>query len=110
MIPAALIIPEAIEAIRRQLRVLGSMLDILVPQVMLDSAGVLAVVRQLEAGGVPQHVGMDGQAQSGRLARAGHQFPEGGISHGCLAFGDEHIRGLGVIPPELAQCPEFGTA
>jgi hypothetical protein len=38
-------------------------LDILVAQVVLQRAGILAIIRQLEAAGVAQHVRMDGKWQ-----------------------------------------------
>jgi hypothetical protein len=105
-----LVIPKALEAICRQLLVMGGVLDILVSQVVLDGAGILAVVRQFKAGGMPEHMGMDGHPQLSCLTSAGYQLSKGGGGHWGLPFGDEHIRGLWVIPPKVAQRPKFGAA
>jgi len=56
-------------------------LDVPVPQIMLDGPGVLAVVGQLEAGGMSQHMRVDRHAQPGCLAGAGDQLAEGGRGH-----------------------------
>ena len=86
------------------------MLDVPVPQVMLDGPGILAVVGQLEAGGMSQHMRVDRHAQPGRLAGAGDQLTEGGLGHRCLALGDEDVRCLQVVAEQLAQGPDFRTA
>jgi len=85
-------------------------LDVPVPQVMLDGPGVLAVVSQLEAGRVSQHVRVDRHAQPGRFAGAGDQLAEGGLGHRRLALGDEDVRCLQVVAEQLAQGPDFRTA
>ena len=48
--------PEPLEAVGGQLRVSDRVLDVPMPQIMLQCARVLAVIRELEAAGVPQHV------------------------------------------------------
>jgi hypothetical protein len=73
-------------------------LDVLVPEVVLDRSGVLAVVGQLEAGGMPQHVGMDGEIEAGHLPGTGHDLPERGVRQGALPFGDEDVGRLRVPP------------
>ena len=60
-----LIAPEIFEPICRQFGVAGGMLNVAVPQIMLDRPRVLAVVGQLVAGGVAQHVRMDGELDAG---------------------------------------------
>jgi hypothetical protein len=45
-------------------------LDILVPEVVLQSARVVSVVGKLEAAGVPKHVRMDGERHLCGLAEA----------------------------------------
>src|SRR5262245_19277063 len=54
-----LILPEAFEAIRSPSRVTDGRVDRLVPKVVLDCPGVLAVVCELVAAGMPQHVGCE---------------------------------------------------
>ena len=41
---AFLVVPEVIEAVCRKLRIVGGVLDILVPQVVLDGARILSIV------------------------------------------------------------------
>ena len=48
----------------------GGVLDVPVPEVMLDGARVLAVIGEFEAGRVAEHVGMDWHAQPSRVASA----------------------------------------
>ena len=43
----------------RQGCVADRMLDILMPQVILDGAGILALIGQIEPGSMAQHVRMD---------------------------------------------------
>jgi hypothetical protein len=66
-----LIAPEILEPICRQFGVAGGMLNVAVPQIMLDRPRVLPVVGQLVAGGVAQHVGWTGNSMpASRPARA----------------------------------------
>ena len=53
-----LILPEVFEAVRRQGRVAHRGHDRSVAEIGLDGASVMAVVGELEAAGMPQHVGM----------------------------------------------------
>src|SRR4051794_40998969 len=55
------VLPEILEPLRGQLGVAHGVLDVLVPQPLLQGAGVPAVVGQLEAAGVPQHVRVHGE-------------------------------------------------
>jgi hypothetical protein len=45
---------------------------------VLDSADVLAVMGEFEAGGMPEHVWIDRHAQLDRVARTSEQLTEGG--------------------------------
>jgi hypothetical protein len=66
------VFPEVVEAIGGELRVEHGVLDVPVPQIVLDSAGVLTVV----GGRMPQHVRMNRHAQLGRVAGASEQLTE----------------------------------
>ena len=46
------------------------MLDILVAEIVLQGASIVAVIGQLEAAGMAQHVWMDGERHPGGLAKA----------------------------------------
>src|SRR5262249_45015165 len=50
------ILPEAVEPARGQLGVPDRVLNVPVPEIMLQSPRVLPVIRQLEAAGMPQHM------------------------------------------------------
>ena len=65
-----LIAPEILEPICRQFSVAGGMLNVAVPQIMLDRPRVLPVVGQLVAGGVAQHVRMDRNGMAAALPAA----------------------------------------
>ena len=68
------VFPEVVEAIGGKLGAEGRVLDVPVAEVELDGPGVLAVVGQLEAGGMSQHMRVDRHAQPGCLAGAGDQL------------------------------------
>ena len=59
------ILPEGSEAVGGELGVPGRVLDVAVPKPVLDGAGVVAVIGELEAAGVPQHVRVDGEGELG---------------------------------------------
>lgn len=50
------------------------MLNIPVPQVMLNRPGVVPLVRQVEAAGVAQHVGVRREIKAGRTPGPGDQL------------------------------------
>jgi hypothetical protein len=45
------------------------MLNVLVPEVVLQGAGIVAIVGEFEAAGVPKHVRMDREWHLGGLPR-----------------------------------------
>ena len=47
------VFPEALKSVRRQSRVTDGRIDRLVPEVVLDCPGVLAIVCELVAAGMP---------------------------------------------------------
>jgi xanthine/CO dehydrogenase XdhC/CoxF family maturation factor len=63
-----LVLPEPLKSIRRQSRVTDGRVDRLVPEVVLDCTGVLAVVCELVAAGMPQHVTVNEEAEARGLA------------------------------------------
>jgi Bacterial extracellular solute-binding protein, family 7 len=90
-------LPEAFEAVRRQSRVTDGRVDRLVPKVVLDCTGVLAVVCELVAAGMPQHVTVDEKWESGGLASPRDHALIAGNAEGCQALTDEDMdacRGL----------------
>lgn len=73
------------------------------PQVMLDRAGIVAVVGDFEARGMAEPVGMDGNAHLGGIPGAGNDRADRGIGHGAVPLGHEHIRCARVLAGEVAQ-------
>src|SRR5215470_20153185 len=59
-----LVLPEAFKPIRRQSRVTDGRVDRLVPEVMLDCPGVLAIVCELVAAGMAQHVAVNEEGEA----------------------------------------------
>jgi hypothetical protein len=88
-----LVPPERFEPLRGHLRVPHGMLDVPVPEVVLEGARVLAVVGQLEAAGVPEHVRIHREADLRPDASAGDQLADGGRRQWPLALGGEAYMG-----------------
>ena len=65
---------KILKPIRRQLGIPRSVLDILMPQVVLNCPRILSIVRQLEPAGVAQHVGMSGEIETGPPPSPGDQL------------------------------------
>jgi hypothetical protein len=73
------------------------MLDILVPEAVLQGAGIVAIVGKLEAAGMAQHVRMDSKGQLGGLAEPCNETQ-------AMPICDRKERG----PPDgLQRLPEF---
>ena len=66
------------------------MLDISVPKISLQRPGVVAFVRQSVTAGVPQHVGMRLEAESGLRPRTFHHAGKAGRRERRAALGREH--------------------
>ena len=64
-----LILPEMFEPIGRQRGVAHRGHNAAVAKVVLDSTGILAIISQLVAAAMAQHVAMNEKAEPGRLAR-----------------------------------------
>ena len=75
-IPASSLLPKPLEAVGRQLGVEHRVLDVAVPEIVLDSAGIVAVVGELEPTGMAQHMGMHREGEGGELASTGEYSPD----------------------------------
>jgi hypothetical protein len=62
--------PKVFEAVGRHFGVWDGMLNVLVPEVMLQGPRVVAIVRELEPTGMAKHVRVDGEWHLGGLAEA----------------------------------------
>src|SRR2546425_1907083 len=85
--------PEVLEPMRCQLGVAHSVLDVLVTEVGLQCASVVASVGQGVTARVPQHVRVNREGHSRTLPYAPHQRVEALRRHRPTALGREHVRG-----------------
>ena len=53
------VLPERIEPVRTQLGIPDGVLNVLMPQIVLDRPSVVPIVGELEACAVPEHVRVD---------------------------------------------------
>ena len=68
--PAAYVPPKVLEPVGRYVGVPDRVLDVLVPEVVLQRTCVVAVVGELEPTGMAQHVWVDRERHLGSLADA----------------------------------------
>jgi hypothetical protein len=66
--------PKGLEARRRQRRIANRVLDVLVAQVVLQMAGIDAIVSKLKTTSVPEHVRMSGKAELGGDTKPRHHL------------------------------------
>jgi hypothetical protein len=104
-----LIIPEVLKSLRRHRRIAHSMLNVLMPQIILNGAGIMPVRRQVIPARMPQLVGMGHKGQTGQLARSCHDLANGTRRQGRFSFRHEHIRGAKIKTLEFPQQPQLWT-
>src|SRR5215472_12112878 len=102
--------PKALEAICRELGIADRMLDVSVPEVVLQGAGVLPIVRELEAAGVPEHVRVHREAKRARLADPRERLAEACRGHRRVSFGLEQVAPIWQLPPQPSQRPKLLAA
>ena len=76
------------------------------PEIGLHSAGVVAIICQLVAAGVPQHVRMHRERQTAFRAAAVDQPPDTNRRHRCLEFAPEDVTTFGMLTAKAAQRPQ----
>jgi hypothetical protein len=74
-------------------------LDILVAEIVLQGASIVAVIGQLEAAGMAQHVRMDGERHLGRLAEPYHEMVEAHGADWSATLANEYAGFAGVLTP-----------
>ena len=80
-------------------------------QPLLQCAGVMAVMRELVAARMPEHVRVNGEGELGHLADRGEQLAEGRWRHGPAPLGGEHVDALGhLLALQSAKGADLGTA
>src|SRR5262245_59621230 len=102
--------PKVPEAIGRHFGVPDRVLDVLVPEIVLQGARVVAIVSELKTAGMAQHVWVDREWHLGSLADALDKTVETDGADWPAALGNEHISLSRVIAPELAKRPHLVTA
>ena len=85
------ILPEVPEAIWRQLGVTYGVLDVLMPEVVLEGARIDALIRELEPGGMAKHMRMDRERHLGSLAEATDHPAKADRAHGRAALAHEYV-------------------
>src|SRR6516162_5882786 len=88
--------PEVFEPRRRQLSVADRVLDVLVAQIGLKGAGIVALVGQGESAGVAQHVRMGREVEAGRCAGAFDKPGKAGCGEWRTTFGREDEGRFGI--------------
>src|SRR3712207_1596516 len=106
---SGLLRPKVSEALGGELGVPGRVLDVAVPEPLLDRAGVVAVVGdavteplldragvvavvgELVAAAVPEHVRVDGEGEAGPLADTTHELLEAGHAQRARALAGEDV-------------------
>ena len=81
--------------------------DVAVAQEVLQRAGVDAVVGELEAAGVAQHVRMNWEGKFGQFSGPADHFEEPGPRHRAAAFRVEDEAALQVLPTAAGAVPGF---
>src|SRR5262245_37961089 len=95
--------PKVLEAIGRHLGVPDRVLDVLVPEVVLQRPRVVAIIGELEPTGMAQHVRVDREWHLGSLTDALDEAVEADGTDWPTALGNEHISLSRVIAPELPK-------
>jgi hypothetical protein len=97
----SLIVPEVGKPMGRQRRVTNGMLNIAMPQVLLDGPGIHAFVGEIKTAGMPEHMGMNRKRQARHLTRSQHNMANRSVGQWPSSFGDKQIRRLRVVSAQL---------
>ena len=95
--PPSSVPPKILESVGRHFGVPDGVLDVLVPEVMLQGPRVVAVVGQLEPTGMAKHVWVDWEWHLGGLAEALDEAMEADGADRPTAFGNKHVSVSRVI-------------
>lgn len=72
-------------------------------EIVLNDAGIDALVCQVVAAAVPQHVGVDGEIQPGCLPGSLNDLMDRPRRQRRFALADEDVGRVGVVAPDAAQ-------
>src|SRR5262245_25791438 len=102
--------PKVLEPVGRHFGVPDSVLNVLVPEVVLQGARVVAIIGELKTTGMAQHVWVDRERHLGSLADALDEAVEANRTDWHAALGNEHVGVLGVIATWLTERSYLVTA
>jgi hypothetical protein len=106
---ARLVAPEAFKSVRRKRRIAHSVRDVLVAEISLDRSRVAAVIGELVAARMAQHVRMRLDAKVRRYSGTFDHPGESRRRERDAAFADEHERRLRAVSLVSAQGPQFAA-
>src|SRR5215471_7716595 len=89
--------PKILESVGCHVGVPNGVLDVLVPEVVLEDARVVAVIRELEPAGMSKHVRIDREWHLGGLPEALDEAVETDRADWPAALGNEHVGVSRVI-------------
>ena len=100
------VLPEAIEALGVHLCVTGGVVDLAMPEISGEGAGIDALV---EAGGVPQQMRVN-VAHTDAFGRAAEGLEEPIGAQGRAALAQEYVAGVGrLLPPDASQRADLAS-
>ena len=91
------VLPEILEPVRRHLRVSNRVHDIFVTHVVLERPGIMPIVGELVAGGMPEHVRVNWEWELRGLSSPGDRFQKSCRRSGTTALGHENISRFHVL-------------
>src|SRR5262249_42030026 len=95
--PPSSVPPKLLESVGRHFGVSDRVLDVLVPEVVLQGPGVMAIIGQFEPPGMAQHVGVDREWHLGSLTEALDKPVETDGTDWPAALGNEYVGVCRVI-------------
>src|SRR6516165_8892675 len=96
--PSSSVPPKVLKSVGRHFGVSDGVLNVLVPEVVLQGARVVAIVGQLKPAGMAKHVWVDRQWHLGGLPDTLDEAMEADGADRPTAFGNEHVGVSRVIP------------
>src|SRR5262245_9088707 len=96
-VPPSSVPPTVFEPVGRHFGVPDRVLNVLVPEIMLQGPRVVAIIGQLEPAGMAEHVRVDGEWHLGGLAEALDEAMEADGADRPTAFGNKHVSLSRVI-------------
>src|SRR6516164_7278834 len=96
-VPPSSVPPKILESVGRQFGVPDRVLNVLVPEVVLQGPRVVAIVGELEPAGMAKHVRVDREWHLGGLADTLDEAMEADGADRPTAFGNKHVSLSRVI-------------